>query len=106
MGGFDGVSVEVISEGRSLPLYDDPDEEPDQHSRIRQRYVEAVTGAAFKVKISLTRDFRLYGLEDQDAVQFSIDFDGKSAWQYDMAAQDLRQIFRVDGIAEYRLSTI
>ena len=79
---FKGVHVEVISNGRSLPLYNDPDEVEKGESRTRQHYIEAVTGATFTVTISLTNKFNM---DHCDAVRVHISFDGvERGWYSDI----------------------
>ena len=52
-----GIRVEVISSGRSLPLYADPEQAHNLSPQTPKYYLEAVTGAHFGIKISLTKDF-------------------------------------------------
>lgn len=56
---FKGVEVEVISNGQSLPLYDDPDAAENDELRTRQNYIEAVTGATFSIKVTLSEEFEM-----------------------------------------------
>ena len=85
-----GVTVQVISKGKVLDFYHDPDEDPNSISPMtRQRYVEAVTDATFKVRIALTADFPLYCLEIDDAVRVSIKYDGQRAWYTDLSTTEI-----------------
>lgn len=77
MDPFEGIVVQIVSDGRVLDFYDDPDLPDVDNGRTRQQYVEAVTGSTFCVRITLTRDFPLYQLQDVDAVLYSINFDGE-----------------------------
>lgn len=72
MDYFKGVEVEMTSNGRVLPLYDDPDT-PDHQRRYRQRYVEAVTGANFAIKVTLNQHFE-FG--ESGIAQVGLVFDG------------------------------
>ena len=49
-----------------MELYDDPDAVVDK--RTRSHYIEAVTGATFKIKVMFTTDFELYHLRRHDAI--------------------------------------
>lgn len=91
MGPFTGLTVEVISEGKSLQLYDDPDEEPAHDPRTHQRYVEAVTGATFEIRVSLQKEFKLGSLTAKDGVNVDVFYDDQSlSWCQDFAVNDLR----------------
>lgn len=69
---FSGVKVEIISNGAALQSYNDPDESENKDARTSQCYVEAVTGARFEVKVTLTSDFNMhYG----DGARISFHFD-------------------------------
>lgn len=70
---LEGVKVEVISNGQSLSLYDDPDAIGNEEPRTRQNYIEAVTGATFEVKVTLSDTFEMGRC---DAARASISFDG------------------------------
>ncbi|KAI4200630.1 MAG: hypothetical protein LQ350_003770 [Teloschistes chrysophthalmus] len=72
MAHFKDATFEIISGGRSLPLYDDPDWTTEEDSGETQKYVEAVTGATFEVKVTLDQSF-YWG--DCDAVRVSVQFD-------------------------------
>jgi hypothetical protein len=90
MDPFEGIQVDVISGGKTLALYNDPDEEPSHNPRVRQRYVEAVTGAIFQVKLSITPAFILPSLGPQDAVRAKICYDSEAhGWYGDIAAWDI-----------------
>lgn len=87
---FQGVNVEIISEGKTLKFYDDPDEEPAP--RTRQLYVEAVTDAIFKVRVTLGKIFPLYWLGANDAVRLTVNYDGqKLGWYNDFSKLVLLQ---------------
>ncbi len=80
---FGGIDVEVISNGQLLPLYDDPDAEENEEPRIRQHYIEAVTGAMFSVKVTLGDTFEMGHC---DAARVSISFDGEeNEWYSDIS---------------------
>lgn len=57
MGFSKGVEAEVTSDDQILSFYDDPDV-PDTHDPLeRQRYIEAITGAKFRIEVTLNEDF-------------------------------------------------
>lgn len=92
---FQGVSVELQSNGKTLPLYDDPDHDSHQSPRKRQQYIEAITGAAFKVVVTFTQDFPLFHLSPYDAVRTSINYEGRStSWYRDFTTTNLIQLWR------------
>ena len=107
MDPFEGVHVEVISGGNALDLYNDPDEEPDHDPRVRRRYVEAVTGATFQVKISITRSFLLLSLGPNDAVRATITYDGQvPGWYSDVPMTNLLAARATGGSVAYTFSRI
>ena len=65
-------------------LHNDPDEDPSNEPYTCQRYVEAVTGATFKVKVSLRESFSTRHMAFDDAVKITIFYDGqKRGWFID-----------------------
>ncbi|MCJ1286544.1 hypothetical protein MMC26_005890 [Xylographa opegraphella] len=54
-----GVKLEVISDGRTLPFYQNPDIVHDVLDLTEKRcfYIEAITNAKFYIRITLTEDF-------------------------------------------------
>ena len=79
---LDNVKVEVISNERSLPRYDDPDAIEQDQPRTRQNYIEAVTGAKFIVRVTL--DERFY-MGHCDAARIVLSFDGaERGWYCDV----------------------
>lgn len=107
MGGFKGVNVQIVSGGEILKLYDDPDAEPEQDPRTRQRYVEAVTGATFKVRVTLSKHFRLHDLMPDDAIRLSIKYDGQGLeWYVDIVVKDIRQTWNEGERKEYDFTTL
>ena len=89
MDPFEGIDVEIISNGEVLTLYNDSDDEPSHNSRVRQRYIEAVTGATFKVKIRVDHRFNLFSLVKNDAVRVSVDYDNTHKYGYNMLIDPL-----------------
>ena len=77
MNHFEGVELEITSDGQILPLYDDPDAPDTRNPQERQRYIEATIGAKFEIKVTLTESFR-FG-ESQVAV-VSIAYDGERSF--------------------------
>ena len=70
----EGVKVEVISNGAALPMYNDPDA-AETDLLTPQHYVEAVTGATFSIRVTLTSKFQKGPC---DAVRISVNYDGDS----------------------------
>ena len=84
MRPFKGLSLQIITQSGPLKLHDDPDDDPSNDPYTCQRYVEAVTGATFKVKVSLHKSFPLGPMELDDAVHIEIKYDDqKLAWIMD-----------------------
>lgn len=61
------------SNGRDLPLYDDPDAEQNHDQHSQSYYIEATTGAPFAVTTRLSRPFKI---AENQVVRVSIRFDG------------------------------
>lgn len=70
---FKGIKVEVTSNGRILPLYNDGDAPDDHNPRERKRYIEATIGAIFAIKVTLTNQFQ-FG--ESEVARVGISFDG------------------------------
>ena len=70
----EGVQIEIISNGAALPMYDDPDAAEADFS-TPQHYVEAITGATFSIRVTLTSKFQKGPC---DAVRISVNYDGDS----------------------------
>ena len=81
-----GVKVEIISNTQSLPLYPDPDAGNTGAAGGTTRYVEAVTGATFEVRVTLEKEFRWGAC---DAVRVIAKYDGEtSGWNKDIEYND------------------
>lgn len=89
MDPFQGIYVEVISNGEVLTLYNDPDDEPSHDPRVRQRYIEAVTGAVFEVRVRVDRHFNLFSLGKNDVVWAKIDYDKTHLYNGDLLINPL-----------------
>lgn len=76
---FHGIKVEVISNDQTLHMYNDPDIAENRDPQKCRYYIEAVTGATFSVKISLTPE---YEQGPCDAVRIKIQFDDNGAGFY------------------------
>lgn len=75
MDPFQGIAVEIVSNGQALHLYDDPDASEIEEGHSRHHYVEAVAGSTFEVKVILTSDFCFYRLDFQHAVLMRVEID-------------------------------
>lgn len=107
MGPFKGLNVEVISNNESLKHYEDPDDVPRKDSRVRQHYIEAVTGATFTVKVTLNKSFKLYGLKYDDGVRVSVIYDNqKPMWYHDLTVLHLRSSWNKGKAAEWTFGHI
>lgn len=85
MHPFRGLSVQVSTQSGLLKLHNDPDHDPINEPRTRQRYIEAVTGATFKVKVNVHKDFELSTLGLDDAVRITISYDNQErSWYTDL----------------------
>lgn len=89
MAAFEGATFEIISGGKTCPMYDDPDGNDAEDSFTKHKYIEAVTGAAFEVKTTLNADF---DFATCDAVRVTVSLDA-GVGQY----QDIK---RKDGLVE------
>lgn len=77
MDPLKGIIVQIISGGKILKTYDDSESNEEDDRYTRQRYVEALAGSSFQVKVLLTTQFRLYHLKPEDGVQVTLDIDGR-----------------------------
>ncbi|KAL8648283.1 MAG: hypothetical protein Q9226_006060 [Calogaya cf. arnoldii] len=90
MAQYDGVTVKVVSDGKSCPMYDDPDadghENPFSETSPPQKYIEAVTGAKFAVVLTLGPNFRF---KKCDGVRVTYHLDGdEQEWQNTISSKD------------------
>ena len=80
MKPIQGVSVEIISNGRPLSMYGDPDKEEEvsqsANGYIRQHYVQATTDAPFYVSVKLDEDFNPQRLGSKGSIQVRLEIDG------------------------------
>lgn len=81
MDHFQGITVEVISNGQALDFYEDPDAAEPEEICARHHYIEAVAGSTFQVKATLTPEFKFYTMKAEDAVQILVNIDGCSSLQ-------------------------
>ena len=102
---FKGILVQVISNGQILESYDDPDTNDDEDPYQRQRYIEAVNGATFAVKVLITDQFDFCHISRNDgiAVEFSVDgFDWGEGYYY--TREDLEECFQKGEPCTYRFN--
>ena len=69
-----GITVEVLVGDRAIPFYDDPDAEEKGEPAKHTRYVEAITGVGFKLRLSVNEKFTWGDLTT--ALRISAFFDG------------------------------
>ena len=95
MRPFKGLSVDIATQSGPLTLHNDPDDDTSDELYQRytcQRYVEAVTGATFKVKVSVHKSFPLRRMELDDAVHIEILYDDqKLSWIMDFTRATIMQ---------------
>lgn len=77
MDPFQGIIIDVLSNGQILDLYDDPDVATARNARTRQHYVEAIDGASFSVRVLLTTEFDLYDINPTDAIEVVVILGGQ-----------------------------
>lgn len=68
-----GATFEIVSGGRLCPLYNDPDGNDSAEPLGAIKYIEAVTGAPFEVRVTFNARFNYHG---SDAVRVYMRFDG------------------------------
>ena len=84
MGLPPGLSIEVLSNNRSLQMYDDPDMEERGEVHSETKYIEAITAAKSEVRVTLDGTFDWRGCT---AVRVVAVYDGaQPGW-----AQDIRK---------------
>ena len=104
---FKGVSVEIATQTGPLTLHNDPDDDPSNEPYTCQRYVEAVTGATFKVKVSLRWAFPLRCMALDDAVHIEIKYDDqKLSWIKDFTRATIIQLRSKGKSVEHTFSHI
>ncbi|KAL8699240.1 MAG: hypothetical protein Q9224_001501 [Gallowayella concinna] len=82
MTHFKAAQFEVVTANKSSPMYDDPDASNDDDPFTQQKYIEAITGATFQIKVTLDRAF---DFADCDAVRVMVQLDGDSrGWYLDI----------------------
>ena len=69
---FRGIEVTVQVAGVDLKEYEDDDEAGNQDDKTVSKYVEAVSGAAFAVKVQVPREYKM----TSNALAFYISADG------------------------------
>ncbi|KAL8674353.1 MAG: hypothetical protein Q9168_001213 [Polycauliona sp. 1 TL-2023] len=94
MAHYDGVTIEVKTNDRTYPMYDDPDadghEDPFSKSSHPQKYIEAVTGAKFSIVATLNPKFDFAYC---DAVRVKAFYDTSNTYYYrDIKRRDSAQI--------------
>ena len=99
MDPFEGVNVEIISNGEVLTLYNDPDDEPSHNARVRQRYIEAVTGATFVIMVHLDHRFSLFSLGRNDAIWATVQYDSTHSYGKYLLIDPLLHNSRFGGVS-------
>ena len=89
MDPFKGIEVQILSNGKTLKQYDDPDADEVKDDRTRQQYVEAITGATFSVKVILMNKFDISALRPTDAIRISLIPDGQCSFGYNLSRAEI-----------------
>ncbi|KAI9781285.1 MAG: hypothetical protein M1839_006078 [Geoglossum umbratile] len=76
MAILDEIEVSIISDGRPLVEYDDPDREDQNNALTTERYIEAITGSRFAIRYTIKPTFHLHHAQ---GVHVSIFADGRYA---------------------------
>ena len=97
-----GVKVEIISDGVTLPCYEDPDTEPNETERLSRHYIEARTGATFEVKVSLANKF---DMRSCDMVEAVATFDGDNGRRKQISTSTKERVFLFAGLTRFCSST-
>ena len=87
---FKDIKIEVISNNKSLPLYDPTDASEADDAYTRRKFVEAVTGAEFKVRVIVSKSIDLNSCM---AVRIAYDYDGSGFWGKNFNTRTLRETF-------------
>lgn len=86
MAHFRGATFAVSTGGETCPMYNDPDANDREDLFEQHRYIEAITGATFKVKVTLDSGFEFGSC---DAIRFLFSFDNTYRDYYqDITRQD------------------
>ena len=73
---FKGILVQVISNDQILDSYNDPDASDHENPYRRRRYIEAVTGATFAIKVIITDQFDFRKIHRNDGILVDLTVDG------------------------------
>lgn len=87
MALYRGLSIAVISGNDALQMYDDPEIDGDGDPNECVCYIEATTGAKFKIKVTLDSSFVWAG---SNTVRVVAEYDGdKPGWSMDFSKKSL-----------------
>lgn len=87
---FKDIKVEVISNNKSLPLYNPTDASEADDAYAGRKFVEAVTGAEFKVRVIVSKSI---DLDSCKAIRVSISYDGGVFESFIVRTANLRKTF-------------
>lgn len=88
MTTFKGATFEIISGNGTCPVYDDPEAHENEDPWTQQRYIEAITGAKFKIKVTLKDSFA-FNSSDAVRVRFTLD-SANHSYSQDIKRQDFK----------------
>ena len=96
MYSSDGVGLEILSEGRSLPFFDDPEARDEDGNgaerRTRSVYTEAVTGAKSQVKVTIQHSYDVEPLSSDGGILLDIDFDNIPGWSIYWSQEEVSEL--------------
>lgn len=94
-----------ISKGTGGDVDSDTNIFPDPY--VRNRYIEAIIGAQFEIRVRLNRSFKLYGHHANDAVKVLVVYDGQApGWCQVIANKKIERKWAESRKPEYILNTL
>ena len=89
MDPFQHIELRIVSNDRNLRLYDDPDAENNAGQWARNHYIEAVTGATFRIEVIIGSLYDISQLQGMDCVRVTVDYDGSSRCKCDISKKEI-----------------
>jgi hypothetical protein len=77
MAKCNDVTVDILVDGTSQPIFEDPDPEDNNKEKGDNFYVEAIEDTRFAVRITIDSGFGLFGA---DGVLIYLGLDGPAKW--------------------------
>ena len=101
MAHFQGITVEIMSNGQVLKFYDDPDAAELEERHSRHHYIEAVAGSTFQVKVKLTPMFNFYEMKAGHVVRVEIQIASNLRFGVSLTKEELQAKFRRGKLGGY-----